>query len=260
MEEINTNQPQQSGDVEMIEVNTPSFFNRHFLHILVVFGIGYLLFTFLFQIYFRPIYVVGQSMQPTINLESTSPTDLDHKDLVYYKVTNNYSKGDIIIADIAEYLTGQKDSVIKRVVATAGDTLTFVCNKIELSYYSVKDNLNIYRCEYSILLNGELLIEDYTNNEQFYFSFVANRITGEYADSTDYDFMKLLYENLLTEGDKYSITITDNQYFIMGDNRNHSTDSKYFGPINKEDIKGEVAIHIPYGTNFFVGIWKEIWG
>lgn len=35
------------------------------------------------------------------------------------------------------------------------------------------------------------------------------------------------------------ITLKDDQYFIMGDNRNNSTDSRMFGPIDKDNIKAE---------------------
>ena len=34
------------------------------------------------------------------------------------------------------------------------------------------------------------------------------------------------------------VTLADNQYFVMGDNRENSYDSRYFGPINKDSIQG----------------------
>ena len=55
-----------------------------------------------------------------------------------------------------------------------------------------------------------------------------------------------------------NITIPENQVFICGDNRNFSTDSRYFGAVKTSDILGIVALHIPYGTNFFVGLFREI--
>ena len=33
-------------------------------------------------------------------------------------------------------------------------------------------------------------------------------------------------------------TLGDNEYFIMGDNRGNSTDSRYFGSVKKSEIKG----------------------
>lgn len=43
----------------------------------------------------------------------------------------------------------------------------------------------------------------------------------------------------VTSGD-LSITLGENQYFIMGDNRDNSFDSRNFGPIVKSDIIGKV--------------------
>lgn len=40
---------------------------------------------------------------------------------------------------------------------------------------------------------------------------------------------------------QYPLTLKENEYFIMGDNRNRSLDSRYFGPVNKESIAGKVV-------------------
>lgn len=37
-----------------------------------------------------------------------------------------------------------------------------------------------------------------------------------------------------------TITLSDDEYFVMGDNRNHSTDSRDIGPIPKEKIQAKV--------------------
>src|SRR5436309_2326241 len=46
-----------------------------------------------------------------------------------------------------------------------------------------------------------------------------------------------------------------NEFFVMGDNRNHSSDSRTFGPITLESILGKAEIRIwPLNaTGFFVG-------
>ena len=45
-------------------------------------------------------------------------------------------------------------------------------------------------------------------------------------------------------GDYEKITLADDEYFILGDNRLISKDSRYFGPIKESDLMGEVVFRI----------------
>lgn len=47
--------------------------------------------------------------------------------------------------------------------------------------------------------------------------------------------------NLITEPDG-EWTMPDGQYFLMGDNRSNSNDSRYFGPVEKRFITGRAII------------------
>lgn len=40
-----------------------------------------------------------------------------------------------------------------------------------------------------------------------------------------------------------AVTLGSDEYFVLGDNRNHSADSRVFGPIRRQDIKARV-VHI----------------
>ncbi len=47
-----------------------------------------------------------------------------------------------------------------------------------------------------------------------------------------------------TTSDYDKITLGDDEYFILGDNRLISKDSRYFGPVKKEEIKGKVIFRL----------------
>ncbi|MBI4067470.1 signal peptidase I [Candidatus Gottesmanbacteria bacterium] len=76
----------------------------------------------------------------------------------------------------------------------------------------------------SVYLNGKILTEPYI------------------IDKT-----VILGSGFLTEGKE--ISVSDDRYFVMGDNRGHSADSREFGPISKKSIIGKALIRywpIPY--------------
>ena len=45
------------------------------------------------------------------------------------------------------------------------------------------------------------------------------------------------FQTFSSEEDK-TVTLKENEYYVLGDNRTTSLDSRNFGPIQKEDIKG----------------------
>ncbi len=82
----------------------------------------------------------------------------------------------------------------------------------------------------------------------------GDRITIK--DSKVYINNSLLIEpyiqNQATKGD-IDITLADDEYYILGDNRNRSTDSRVFGAIKESDIEAKVVFKwYPFGDMGFV--------
>lgn len=67
-------------------------------------------------------------------------------------------------------------------------------------------------------------------------------INGEKLDESNY-----LADSVITNGGSYmhegqTITVGENEYFVSGDNRPNSSDSREFGTISKDRIKGKAWI------------------
>ena len=76
---------------------------------------------------------------------------------------------------------------------------------------------------------------DIVENEDVYDLYV----NGEYIEE---DF---LGEPMMTDGNiEYPFEVPENSYFVMGDNREVSLDSRVYGAYNKKDIKGKASFTI----------------
>lgn len=131
--------------------------------------------------------VEGQSMEP--NYES-------HDYVIGYNFNQDYSRGDVIIAN-----SPSNKLVIKRIIGLPGDTIYFEQGKL--------------------YINGEYYLEDYVSQTYNQSAFSM----GE-------------------------LTLNEDEYFIVGDNRDVSLDSRNYGPVKKSDIKAEAGIVIPFSKLF----------
>lgn len=146
----------------------------------------------------HPVRVDGRSMYPTLKNGEFGFTNVGGV------LLNGVERGDIVVVTMEE--DGQKTHWVKRVIGLPGDTVSCV-NDV-------------------IYINGKVLDEtkyidpDYRQSlvDKFgYFNKVPN------ADNTDVvDFEE--------------VKLKDDEYYVMGDNRPYSKDSRYVGPVKKSQI------------------------
>lgn len=134
---------------------------------------------------------------------SMEPTLQDKDMLVVYHLGYTPSNEDIIVLNPK----GDNKPYIKRVIAVGGQTVDF---KMNINH---KDGTRFY----DVYVDGELLEEDY----------IAEKIASN-------------PQSLTTE--QYPLTVPEGHVFVLGDNRNHSVDSRYeatVGMVNNDDIVGK---------------------
>lgn len=186
-------------------------------------------------------------MQPTINSQAIGLNGTINTDTVYYQpvMRNEINYKDIIIIN-ASYST-DNHSIIKRVIGLPGQTISFATSGNVYTGNNGKPYI-----KYNVYINDELLIEDYIKEDMEF-------LIGYGTDIEAYSFYNELAKKL-TMGETFSYTLSEDEYFVMGDNRNNSTDSRYFGPIEYKNIIGKVKIHVPYGQNLAQVVWHKIFG
>ncbi|KKP63792.1 MAG: Signal peptidase I [candidate division WS6 bacterium GW2011_GWE1_34_7] len=108
--------------------------------------------------------------------------------------------------------------------------------------------------KFSIPQRGDVIIFKYSETQDFIKRVVG--IEGDevmikdgkiYINGALLDESSYLADTVVTNGGSYihegqTVTVGENQYFVCGDNRTNSSDSREFGPVDKSKIKGKAWI------------------
>ena len=87
--------------------------------------------------------------------------------------------------------------------------------------------------------------------------YLIKRVIGlpgeeiEYKDNTLYVNGKKIKDNYSKgKTEDFKIKLKNNYYFVMGDNRENSLDSRFFGPFNKSKIRGKTSFTVLPSNRF----------
>ena len=146
--------------------------------------------------FFSPVTVSGNSMYGTIQ----------DGDYLIFLNTQDVKKQDIV--SFVSPLNPE-DKFVKRVIATAGDTVEYVDDKL--------------------YVNGEFVPEPYLEENK---KMIANNSDSQLTENFTLETLPETKTKVVPEG----------KIFVMGDNRKNSTDGRYFGFVDLDNVLGKYLI------------------
>lgn len=161
----------------------------------------------------QPVKVDGHSMDPTLadgeRLIVLSTTSIDRFDIVVAKETEN----------------GKTKEIVKRVIGMPGDTITY---KNDVLY-----------------VNGKKVDEDYL--DEYKKAFEDDQLQDTYSYNTLFQELAEDSDAFTTDRDgntEFTVKVSKGQYYLLGDDRIVSKDSREVGTFSKSDIVGEVKFRL----------------
>ena len=157
----------------------------------------------------QPVSVDGHSMDPTL---------ADGERLIVLR-TAKIDRFDIVVAKEKE---GNKTKeIVKRVIGLPGDTITY---KDDVLYVNGKKTDEPYLDKYQKAFEDDDLQDIYSYNTLF----------QQLAESSD------AFTTAKDGSTEFTVKVPKNQYFLLGDDRIVSKDSREVGSFKKSVIVGEV--------------------
>jgi signal peptidase I len=133
--------------------------------------------------------------------------------------------------------------------------LGYKTTKVGFAFGEKKANLFTVK-SFKELVRGDVVVFRYPKNPSVYYIKRVIGLPGEKIeikdgkvkifnnknpDGFDLDESAYLSASVETMGDQIA-NLSDTEYFVMGDNRNYSSDSRSWGPVPEEDIVGKVLL------------------
>ena len=175
---------------------------------------------FLMTFTVQPIRIPSSSMEPTLLVGDFLLMDkqLDGPGVIHLLPPSSIARGDIVV--FHDPIDDPAIHLVKRVIGLPGDRL------------HLHDGI--------VFLNGEPLREPYAIHRPVAPDAYRDDFPSLHTmDATVNPNWWIRLRNLVHQGE---ITVPPNAYFVMGDNRNNSEDSRYWGFVPQSAIVGKPLV------------------
>ena len=146
------------------------------------------------------------------------------------------ARGDVIVFRTPEH---PDTDYVKRVIGVPGDTLVYADKNVSITH--CENNGKCSTIKHSMSENGKEFIDT-----------DGTIMSGYDVSLGDTQFEVAISNAKVDQENEIKITIPNNRYFVMGDNRDNSRDSRAFGLVNKDALVGKAAarwLHIESTDN-----------
>lgn len=193
---------------------------------LVAVYVSVVAFALLFRSFlYEPFRMPSGSMLPTIQVGSymlVQKYGYAHYDtfgvmVAHSEMTAPINRGDMVVFDSPD---DSAVKFIKRVIGLPGDRVVYRENRLEI--------------------NGSPVPTNYVGNQVFKQGGkdYEYEVWQEQLQATSYQTASMA----ISQVSDFMTTVPESSYFVLGDNRNNSRDSRHFGFIQQESVVGKVVL------------------
>ncbi|MGT2667210.1 signal peptidase I [Streptococcus rifensis] len=160
----------------------------------------------------NPVTVEGHSMDPT----------LKDREMLIVLLHTDIERFDVVVANSVDD-GGETKNIVKRVIGMPGDVVNF--------------NNDV------LTINGEVVDEPYI--AEYLAAFKKDKLQEIYSYNSYFQELALKSQTFTTDANynsNFTVTVPEGQYFLVGDDRIVSKDSRHVGTYSEESLIGEVKV------------------